>query len=117
MAKKTRKKAASKATKTSKALTRKKGAKRKSAKKKNAVTKKRRKVTAPKKSEPVAKKTPVEKKAPIETKAVAGEEVSKPPPENFLHKVEGAIGAVADTFTDAERLVQKFHPGASREPE
>jgi hypothetical protein len=98
MAKKSRKKAAAKATKKTKALTKKKAAK-KSAKKTIAVTKKRRKTAAPKK--------------PIAKKAAA----RKPLPESLLHKIEGEFTALVDTLTDAEHLHQKLDPGVSREPE
>lgn len=106
MAKKTRKKSAAKATKTSKALTRKKGAR-----KKTAVAKKSRKVAARKKSKPIAKKKPVAKKTPARKK------IRKPPPESFVEKVEDAFTAVVDILTDAERLHHKLDPGVSREPE
>jgi hypothetical protein len=106
MAKKTRKKTASKAGKKIKALTRKKAAK-----KKIAVTKKSRKAAAAKKSKPVAKKTAVAKTRPAATKA------SAPPPESLPHKIAGAFTAVVDILTDAERLHHKLDPGISNEPE
>jgi len=106
MAKKTRKRVASKAAKKSKALTGKKGAKKKA-----AVTKKRRKIAARKKSKPVAKKKLIAKKTPGRKK------IRKAPPESFLHKVDDVFTAVVDTLTDAERLHHKLDPGVSREPE
>ena len=109
MAKKTHKTAAAKATKTSKGLTKKKGAKKKGAVAKK--TKKTRKVAAQKKSKPIAKKKLIAKKA------LARKKIRKPPPESFVHKVEDAFTAVVDTLTDAERLLQKLDPAASREPE
>jgi len=117
MAKKTRKQTASKATKRSKASTKKKGAKKKGAKKTAAIAKKQRKIAAPKKSTAVAKKKAVAKKALIAKKAPAGKKIRKPPPDSFIDKVEGAITAIVDTITDAERLHRQLDPGVSREPE
>ncbi len=114
MAKRTRKKAAAIATKKSTVLTRKKSAKAKNAKAKNAgrkaaTAKQRRKVAtkvaAPKKSAPVPK-----------TKA-APEKAASPSRKSFVEKVEGAVGAMVDIFTDAERLHRRLDPGISNEPE
>lgn len=121
MAKKTRKKAASKAAKKSKPVT-----KTKAAKTKGAVAKKSRKVAALKKPKSVAKKKPVAKttlqtktavKKPPETKTVAPKPIANPLPESFPHKIERAFNAVVDTLADAEHLDHELDPGVSREPE
>jgi len=121
MAKKTRKKAASRAAKKSKPV-----AKKKAAKKKSAVAKKTRKVAARKHSKPVAKKKSVAKttlqpktavKKPPETKTVALKPVANPSPESFPHKIARAFNAVVDTLSDAEHLDHELDPGVSREPE
>jgi hypothetical protein len=100
---------------TKKKSAKKKGTKKKAAKKKTAVTKKRRKVAAQKKSKPMAKSQPIAEKQP------AGNEIPKPPPESFTHKVEHKVedlfSAIGDTLTDAERLHHKLDPDVSREPE
>ena len=100
MAKKRRKKAAARATKSAKVT-----AKRTSAKTKAAIAKTRRKVAAPKPSRPVAAKKPERKP------------IAKPRPESFAKKVAHAFTAVVDTLTDAERLHHKLDPGVSPEPE
>jgi hypothetical protein len=105
MAKKTRKRVAAKAAKTSKAASKTKGAKTKGAETKGAVTKKRRKVAAGKKSKPVAKKK------------VPGKEIHPSLLKNIEDKVADAFTAVVDTLADAERLHHQLDPGVSREPE
>jgi len=89
-----KKRTASKATKKSKTLG-----------KKGTVTKKKRKVAAKKKSKHIAKEKLARKK------------IRKPVPERFPDRAVDAFTAVVDTLTDAERLLQKMNPGASREPE
>jgi len=83
---------------------------------------KQRKVAAKKptsnaKKSPAAKKAPIATKAPVSKKAVAGKKIRKPVPKSFIGKVEGAITAIVDTITDAERLHHQLDPGVSREPE
>lgn len=96
MAKKARKKVAAKATKT---------AKRKSApKRKAAVTTARHKTAAPKKAKAAAKQQPAAKPA-------------AQPRRSIVQRIEGAVSAVFDTLTDAERLHHKLDPGISPEPE
>ncbi len=118
MAKKKRKKPAAKAAKTAKASARKKVAKKKTAgkkivAKKTAVAKTRGKSAVAKQSKSVAKK-PITK-PPV--KPAAGTKPAAPPPESLSHKIAGAVGAVVDIFTDAERLHHKLEPGISNEPE
>jgi len=97
MAKKTRKRVASKAARKSKAATKKA--------KKAAPTKKRRKAAAQKKSKPAVSKKPAAKK------------VRTPRPESLPERVADVFTAIVDTLTDAERLHHKLDPGVSREPE
>ena len=92
MAKTTRKRTASKATKNAKTSS------------KGAMAKTRRKVVAPKKFKSVVRKARVMKPIP---KA----------PESFSQKVAGAFHAIVDTLSDAEQLHRKLDPGVSREPE
>jgi hypothetical protein len=91
MAKKTRKRTASKATK-----------KAKTSSEKGAMAKTRRKVVVPKKFK--SRKARVRKPIP-------------PAPESFSQKVAGAFHAIVDTLSDAEQLHHKLDPGVSREPE
>jgi hypothetical protein len=117
MAKKKRKKATAKAAKRTKALATKALAKKKTAKKKItgkkiAVAKKRPKTKAATQTKSSAKKPAT--KAPARsgpgTKAGA-------PPETLSHKIAGAVSAVVDIFTSAERLHHKLEPDISNEPE
>ena len=87
MAKKARKKSASKT------------------KKKSAVTKKKRKPAAEKTSRAAARK-----KAAKPAKA-------KPQRKGIIAEITGAAKAVIDTLTNAERLHHKMEPHVSREPE
>ena len=87
MAKKARKKSASKT------------------KKKSAVTKKKRKPTAKKTSRAAARK-----KAAKPAKA-------KPQRKGIIAEIAAAAKAVVDTLTNAERLHHKMEPHVSREPE
>ena len=93
MAKKTRKRTASKATKNAKTSS-----------KKGTMAKTRSKVVAPKKFKSVVRNARVMKPIP---KA----------PESFSQKVAGAFHAIVDTLSDAEQLHRKLDPGVSREPE
>jgi hypothetical protein len=94
MTKMGRNKTAAKATKKSK-----------TSGKKGGVTASKRKVAAKKKITHIAKEKLARKK------------IRKPPPERIPDRVVGAISAVVDTLTDAERLLHKMHPETSREPE
>jgi hypothetical protein len=126
MAKKKRKKATAKAAKTTKALAKKKSVQKKVAKKKVirkkiAVAKNRRKLTTADKSKSVAKtadktadKTTVAKTPAI---TAAGQKPAAPHRESLPHKIESAVAAVVDIFTDAERLHHKLEPDISNEPE
>jgi hypothetical protein len=91
MAKKTRKRTASKARK-----------KAKTSSKKGTMAKTRRKVVAPKKFK--------------SGKARARKPIPKAP-ESFSQKVAGAFHAIVDTLSEAEQLHRKLDPGVSREPE
>jgi hypothetical protein len=127
MAKKARKKVAAKAKKPAKGA----------AKRKAAVAKSRRKPTTAKKAKPAVSKTkPVSKKAkPVAVKAkpvarnakpavpapIVAPQAAPPPRQSFVKKVEqkieGAVAAVIDTLTDAERLHHKLDPGVPPIPE
>ena len=120
MAKKKWKKATAKAAKTTKALAKKKTtkalARRKTAKKKTtgkkiAVARKRPKTAVATPTKSVTKK-PVAK-APAQS--ASGTKAA--PPETLSHKIAGAVGAVVDIFTNAERLHHKLEPDISNEPE
>jgi hypothetical protein len=106
MVKKARKQAAAKVAKRS---TKKKSAKKKSAGRKAAVAKKRRKVaakvSAPKKFQPISEAKPAAKAA------------VPPPRKTIVERLEGAVGAVADIFTDAEQLHHRLDPDPSRDPD
>ena len=59
-------------------------------------------------------------KKPVTTtvpKPAAGKTVTAPPRESLSHKIESAVAAVVDIFTDAERLHHKLEPDISNEPE
>ena len=93
MAKKTRKRTASKAIR-----------KAKTSSKKGTMAKTRRKAVAPKKFKSVVRK------------ARARKPISKAP-KSFSQKVAGAFHAIVDTLSEAEQLHRKLDPGVSREPE
>jgi hypothetical protein len=111
MVKKARKQAAAKVAKrsTKKKSAKKKSAKKKSAGRKAAVAKKRRKVaakvSAPKKFQPISEAKPAAKAA------------VPPPRKTIVERLEGAVGAVADIFTDAEQLHHRLDPDPSRDPD
>jgi hypothetical protein len=112
MAKKTRRKTASRSAKTlkpagKKKKTKSKTAKQKSTNKKAAVAKTRRTAAA----KPAKKSKPAVQAKPAPKKAV------RPPQKTFVQRVEGAFGAVADILTDAEQLHHRLDPGISKEPE
>ncbi len=119
MAKKARKKVAAKANKPAKRATKRRG----------AVAKSRRKAATAKKAKPVAKKAkpivkqakPVAKPAkPVAEKPIVAPQAA-PQPQSFVkrveQKIEGAVAAVIDTLTDAERLHHKLDPGVPPIPE
>jgi hypothetical protein len=118
MAKKTRKKVAAKAKKPAKSA----------ARRKPAVAKTRRKGTTAKNARPAAKTgKPVSKKAiarkarPAAASPIVAPQAGAPPRQSFVKKVEqkieGVVGAVIDTLTDAERLHHKLDPGVPPIPE
>src|SRR5579871_6782871 len=112
MAKKARKKVAAKANKPAKRATKRRG----------AVAKSRRKAATAKKAKPVAKKAkPIVKQAkPVAEKPIVAPQAA-PQPQSFVkrveQKIEGAVAAVIDTLTDAERLHHKLDPGVPPIPE
>ena len=112
MAKKARKKVTAKAKKPA----------RRAAKRRAVVAKPRRKAATAKKAKPVANKAkPVAKQTkPIAAKPIVAPQPA-PPPKSFVkrveQKIEGAVAAVIDTLTDAERLHHKLDPGVPPIPE
>ncbi|MGH6672149.1 MAG: hypothetical protein ACRECV_09285 [Xanthobacteraceae bacterium] len=105
MAKKARRKRASKAVTKSKAPP--KIAKTKAAaNKKVAIAKqRRRRAGKAKKSKAVAQARPAPKTAVM------------PPRKTLVQRIEGAFTAVADILTDAEQLHHRLEPTISNEPE
>jgi len=93
MARKTRKRTASKATK-----------KAKTSSKKGTMAKTRRKTLAAKKSKSVVRKAPARKPIPKAS-------------ESLSQRVAAAFHTIVDTPSDAEQLHRKLDPGVSREPE
>ena len=93
MARKTRKRTASKATK-----------KAKTSSKKGTMAKTRRIAAAPKKSKSVVRKVRARKPIPKAT-------------ESLSQRVAAAFRTIVDTLSDAEQLHSKLDPGVSREPE
>jgi hypothetical protein len=123
MAKKARKRLVTKARKPARSA-------RKSAKKrKHAAAKPRRKAAPAKKAKPIAERLAAGK--PVAGKPVAGNPAAAEPVatqpvaaqqpvpkrESFLRKVEGAVEAVFDTLTDAERLHRKLEPDITPDQE
>jgi predicted lipid-binding transport protein (Tim44 family) len=132
MAKKARKRVATKVRKPARS------AAKKAASKKRAVTRPRRKAAPAKAAKPAAKKPAASKpvvRKPVASKPVASKPVAAPPAaaqpattsrpaqprRNFVqrieHKVEDAVEAVFDTLTDAERLHRKLEPGIEPDQE
>jgi hypothetical protein len=93
MARKTRKRTASKATK-----------KAKTSSKKGTMAKTRRIAVAPKKSKSVVRKVRAKKPIPKAS-------------ESLSQRVAAAFHTIVDTLSDAEQLHRKLDPGVSREPE
>lgn len=112
MAKRARKKPASRKAKSS---ARKKAGMKKTAKQAAAAKKGRKAVAAEKlvAKKPVARNT---RKKPVATTKPAGQPPSAPP-ESLTHKIADAVTAVVDILTNAERLHRKLDPGVSNEPE
>lgn len=113
MAKKKRKKAAATVAKRKTASAKGKSTKKKVVKKKIGVARKRRKLPTASKPKPVGKTAVAKTPAP----APPGQKPAARPRESLPHKIESAIAAVADIFTDAERLHHKLEPDISNEPE
>jgi hypothetical protein len=93
MARKTRKRTASKATK-----------KAKTSSKMGTMAKTRRIAVAPKKSKSVVRKVRAKKPIPKAS-------------ESLSQRVAAAFHTIVDTLSDAEQLHRKLDPGVSREPE
>lgn len=93
MARKTRKRTASKATK-----------KAKTSSKKGTMAKTRRIAVAPKKSKSVVRKVRAKKPIPKAS-------------ESLSQRVAAAFHTIVETLSDAEQLHRKLDPGVSREPE
>jgi hypothetical protein len=113
MAKKTRRKMASRSAKTLKPA----GKKKKTAKSKTAKQKSTNKKAAVAKTQRTGAAKPAKKsKPPVQAKP-APRKAARPPHKSFVQRVEGAFGAVADILTDAEQLHHRLEPGISNEPE